>query len=247
MGAMRCAPFLLAAACLLAAAPASACRIPRPPALPIRGDYSAVALATIVGGDEYGAVARLDEVIDGHEEGPTAALDYGTRGGEGIIVTSCGPPGPRVATGARVVLIFRRFQARRVVSGWVALDDAARMDDFFARYVRETSPAVRQKLRRRWHLVNVNQGPVPLTNPRNWLRPHVGGLGWVGPDGFSYVGFRIDDDGGIADCAPVRNFGPGGAPDPRDATICARIADRRFLPPMFARERMGNFRVRWAG
>jgi hypothetical protein len=243
---MRHVPILFLAGCLLAAAPASACRIARPPALPIRGDYSAVALATIVSGDEFGAVARLDEVIDGHAEGPTAELDYGTRTGEGIIVTSCGPPGPRVATGVRVVLIFRRFQARRVVSGWVPLDDAARMDDFFAFYVRETLPAARQALRRRWHLVNLYQGPVPVTDATHWLRPHAGGLGWVGPDGFSYVGFRVDDEGGIADCAPVRNFAPGEGPDPRDATICARIADRRFLPPMFARERMGNFRVRWA-
>jgi hypothetical protein len=49
------------------------------------------------------------------------------------------------------------------------------------------------------------------------------------------------DDGRIVNC------NPHGASSAAGARICEGIRDRRFAPPLFARERNGFFRVRWNG
>lgn len=230
---------------LLAAAEAQACRIRLPAAVPLAANADAVALTTVIGADDHSADLRIDEVLDGALAPVPVHVEYGGRPGPGgIVVTSCGPPGPPVQVGERVVLVYGRRGRERYLIGWVTLEHAAQADDFFALYRRAETAATRWRLRARWRRVNRAQGPIPLSDPEHWLPPHAGGLGWGAgaEENLSYVGFRVADDGRIAEC-----YHPQGVSNRRSNAICARIRDRRFLPPMFARERHGFFRVRWNG
>jgi hypothetical protein len=235
--------FLAGIAGIFAAAGAQACRIRRPEAVPLAANVDAVALTTVVGADDHGADLRIDEVLDGALARANVHVEYGGRPGPGgIVVTSCGPPGPPVHPGERVVLVYGRSTGERYLIGWTTLEYALRADDFFALYQAAQTEPARRRLLARWRQVNRYQGPVPLTDPEHWMPPHVGGLGWGGQDDLAYVSFHVADDGRIAEC-----FALQGVSNPRSDAICARIRDRRFLPPMFARERDGKFRVRWNG
>ena len=231
---------------LLLAAEAQACRIRRPAAVPLASNVDAVALTTVIGGDDHGADLRIDEVLDGRLAPAPVHIDFGGRQdlGGGIVVTSCGPAGPAVGPGERVVLVYGRASSgERYLIGWVTLAFAAEADDFFALYRRAGTPGVRWRLRARFRQVNRHRGPVPRTDPEHWLPAHAGGgLGWGEGEGFSYVGLRVADDGRIAECSGLQ-----GMSNSRSEAICAGISDRRFLPPMFERERNGVFRVRWNG
>lgn len=240
-------PFLAAFAfgltIMIAAAEAEACRIRRPPPLPVLGDFDAIVLTTVTSDDEHSAVLRIDDVLDGRFGERTLRIDFqsGRAAGGGIVITSCGPPGPPVRGGERVVAVLRVHQGQWAADGWMTLEEAGRTDDFFQLYERSRNAPERRRLVRRWRQVNRYRGPVPLSDPEHWLRPHVGALGWVGPDGLAYVQFNVTAEGRIADCA-LSHVNP---PTPHDATICAGIAQRRFAPPLLERERQGLFRVRW--
>jgi hypothetical protein len=239
-GMPRLARLLVLLALSAIPATAEACRIRRPPIVPPRPGSDAVALGTVVAGDAHGADLRVDALLQGSAPA-RVHLEFGTRPGREIVIDSCGPPGPPVAAGDRVVLVFGRNQGTQTLSGWLTLDQAARFDDFFQLYPRARSSAERRRLAARWRLVNRYRGPVPSGDPEHWLPPHVGALGWIGPYDLTYVRFSVADDGRVRECAPLR----GSAPDAREAAACAALARRRFAPPLFERERDGYFRVRW--
>lgn len=240
---MRMMKFVCAAlALLLAAGGAEACRVRRPPAIPILHDYDAVTLATVIRAERHWAEVRFDDVITGRVDREVARLDYGTWPSEsGIVVISCGPPGPAVQAGDEVVVVFGRNRNGQFVQGWVTRADAERNDDFFGLYRRVRDPADRRRVRQRWLAVNRYQGPVPRSDPARWMAPHAGGLGWSAEPDAIAVRFDIDRTGRIADCSVQdRRLDVG-----RNRTICASLRDRRFRPPLFARERHGSYWVRW--
>jgi hypothetical protein len=223
---------------LVVADGAQACRVRGPRLMPPSSEFQAVALATVSGPSERGANIRIDEILYGSLERGDHELWWLTNGVG--YVTGCSPPRPAVETGQQVVVAFLRAQNLDQVYGWVKLEDAARADEFFARYPVATRRE-RRRLLSRWQLVTRYNGPVPLTAAENWMRPHIGGLGWTGSDGWTMVRFDVDDTGRISDCDVVEI----SRSDPRAATICPAIRDRRFARPMFNRERSGFFRVRW--
>lgn len=239
------APLVLVAG----AGAARACRIaPRPP-IPIVGDYEAIFLATATSLDNQRASLRIDEMLDGHMPArrihldlTTGDVDYAGRGplGDQVVIMSCGIYGSAVVAGARLVLAVRR-NGRQFRASWMRIEDAAVADDFFALYRGAARRAERRRLLTRWRLVNRYQGPVPLSDPAQWLPPHGVRLGWGGPGGFAYVGFHLAPDGSIARC----ELSLDNPPSSRNATICDAIRQRRFAPPIFARERLGMLGVRW--
>jgi hypothetical protein len=227
---------------VLAAGPAGACRIRPPPLIPIQTDrtpYDAVAEARVVshGGDE--AEIRYETVFDGRLDRVTGRLSYGH--GAGLLVTDCGQPRPTVRAGDRIVVILVRHEGRQVVLGWMALEDAERVDEYFALYRAERRPAARRRLRDRWREVNRRNGPVPLTDPARWMAPYAGSLRLTAWEGTTRAGFEVTDHGRVANCETYQP-GPAAA---RDATVCERLGRQRFRSPVFARERRGWYEVRW--
>ena len=229
---------LLLATQFVGMAAADACRVPRRPVFPIEGGYESVVIGTVIAHTQSEARLRVDEILDGSIDRPVVTLQVGMPEG---YVSSCGPSGPPVETGARVVVVFKRSDAGQYVHGWLPLDAAARADEFFARHERARRPQEKRRLLARWRMVNRYRGPVPLTDPEHWMPPHVGAVGWVGPDGLTYVSFDVTDDGRIANC----QITPANMSDPGAPAICPAIRNMRFASPLFARERHGFFRVRW--
>ena len=230
----------LVVAQLIVVAAAEACRIPRRPVIPVQGDYDAVILGTVVSEDEYSATVRTDESLDGSVDDREISLTVRFAPG---FMDSCGPRGPVVRPSERVVVVLARQEGRQFVKGWTTLEFAMRADDFFDQYQRARRQSDKRRLRERWRQVNRFRGPVPLSDPESWMPPHVGALGWVGPDGLVYAQFDVTQDGRVANCRPTEQ----GRSDLRTQSICDAIRARRFAPPMFAREREGIFRVRWNG
>ena len=227
---------------------ARACRIPPRPPIPIVGDYEAIFLATATSLDNQGANFRIDEMLDGHMPArrihldlTTGDVDYAGRGplGDHVVIMSCGIYGSAVVAGGQFVLTVKS-NGRQLRASWIRIEDAAVADDFFALYPA-ARPAERRRLLTRWRLVNRYQGPVPLSDPAQWLPPNEVRLGWGGPGGFAHVGIHVAPDGSIARC----ELSADNPPSPRNATICDAIRQRRFAPPIFPRERFGMFGVRW--
>ena len=239
---MRLVARIIVLCLLLAGSGAEACRIRRPPVIPIIWEYDAVAFATVARHEDNGAEARVSEMIVGRADRRTVRLQFGIQQRFGnIVVTSCGPAGPAVRTGDRIVIVFGRSDGRQYVAGWVTRAFAEENDDFFALYGREQDPAERRRLRRHWIEVNRHRGPVPRSDPAHWMSPHAGALEWTTEQNATDVQFDINAQGGVANC----RFWHAERPAARDATICQRLRGRRFEPPLFERERHGMFEVRW--
>ena len=227
-----------------AAGEAAACRLSGIRPLPVRSDYSAVALATVIDGDEHGAEVRFDLTFDGRVAERTVRLEFGVQQRDGnLVITLCQALGPRVRAGDRVVVVtVMTGEGRQRAAGWTTLATAERDDDFFTLYRAETRPDARRRLRERWREVNRLNGPVPLTDPTRWMAPYSGSLGDSGRDGVTRVIFEIADDGRIANC----EISSPNSPVALDDTLCEHLGlQRRFRPPIFARERRGRYEVRW--
>jgi hypothetical protein len=229
---------------------AEACRIRLPGVIPIslaRTPSEAVVLAEVVSADAYSAEVRVDTIFDGRTEERTTRLAWDARAGRPdgeVIITSCGPPGPPVAPGDRVVVVLIRHQGRQAPAGWLTLAEAGRLDDFFPMFLAERRPAARRRLLDRWRLVTRSGGPVPVGDPRHWFAPDAGDLGlraWG--DDITRAEFELDAEGRVASCRTQQTRPPA----PRDASVCAGLRAHRFLPPIFQRERAGWFEVRWRG
>jgi hypothetical protein len=222
---------------------AAACRLSGIRPLPVRSDYAAVALATVIDGDEHGADVRFGLTFDGRVAARTVRLDYSGQQRDGnLVITLCQALGPRVRAGDRVVVVTTMTgEGRQRAAGWTTLATAEREDDFFALYRAEPRSAVRRRLRERWREVNRHGGPIPLTDPSRWMAPFAGGLQFAAFGETTRARFSVGSDGSVVDCEVQR---PGG-PTPRDRRACQRLSRQRFLPPVFARERYGYYEVRW--
>jgi hypothetical protein len=226
---------------ILAAGPAYACRIPPPPLIPIRIErtpYDAVAEATVLAHGEDGAEVRYEMIFYGQVEQVVAPLPYHPFD---MIISSCGPPRPRVTTGDRILVVLGRHEGRQVALAWIPLDQAERADEFFALYRAERRPAARRRLSERWHAVNIHNGPVPVTNPARWMAPYAGSLGLTGSEARTHAYLEIAGDGRVASCVTSQH----GPADARAPALCRRLRRKRFQPPIFARERQGWYEVRW--
>ncbi|HYI48812.1 MAG TPA: hypothetical protein VEX35_10150 [Allosphingosinicella sp.] len=235
-----------AAFCLaLSAMPSAAlaCRVRPPPLIPIdlaRTPYEAVALAEVVSHDQGGAQIRFITLFDGGVD--QATLRIGSDGPQAeVVVSSCGPPGPAVVTGDRIVVLLGRNAGRQHAIGWMMLADAERNDEFFPRFLAERRPMARRRLAARWREVNRNNGPVPTTDPARWMAPYAGSLELRGWEGTTRAEFEVAGDGRVVGC---QTYQPGPTVA-RDAILCRRLGRQRFQPPIFARERRGHYEVRW--
>lgn len=228
---------------------ARACRIPQPPIIPIsvaRTPYDAVALAEVVSRDSNGADVRYTEAFDGRLDRDRGRISWGIdpNAPPNWVVITCGPgAGPQLQPGDRVVVLLTRTSIGLYPLGWMKLDDANHQDEFFGIYLAERRPAARLRLSRRWHLVNLHAGPVPVGDPAGWLAPEQGQLGrgpWV--EGVTNAEFEVDPHGRVTNCIagqPGRGMVAGNP-------LCTRLGARRFLAPIFARERRGFYQVREA-
>ncbi len=236
--------FFLGLSLTAAAGEAAACRLSGIRPLPVRSNYAAVALATVVDGDEHGADVRFGLTFDGRVAERTVRLDYrGQQGDGGLVITLCQALGPRVSAGDRVVVVtMLTGEGRQRAAGWTTLATAEQEDDFFALYRTEPRPAARRRLRERWREVNRLNGPVPLTDPARWMAPYSGSLGSTGGEGITRATFEITNDGRLANCEIIWPDSPVAL----DGALCEHLSrQRRFRPPIFARERRGWYEVRW--
>ena len=227
---------------LLSATQAQACRVPPRPIIPIASTlaYDAVAFATVTGEGNADLNVRIDELVEGRVDSSVMPL-VRTPGPNEIVITCGGFARQQVAAGDRVVVVIGRFEGRQGVLGWTTLELAALLDDFFRLYPAERSPVARRRLRERWRQVNHFGGPVPLSDPSRWMAPFAGGLGFAGTGERTRAIFQVGPDGRVSGCETER----ARAATPREHWVCDRLRRQRFRPPVFARERGGQYEVRW--
>lgn len=106
-----------------------------------------------------------------------------------------------------------------------------------------TDSEARRVLMERAALVTQFRGPVPETDPNQWLGVIEGSLrGTASRKPITRVRFRVNDDGFIEDC---RIFIPRKPLD-RDRGVCETLRSQaRFKAPMLSQEREGIFEARW--
>jgi hypothetical protein len=212
---------------------ANACRVPYRPVEPLYQHFDAAALATVLSSEGSSTTVGLDRFIRGSADRKRIQLSFEHPPG------SCGPGGPRVQIGEKLVIYFAGQQARR----WDRQTDLISRDPYVEAALAEVTPAKRKRLLRRAAEVMKFKGPVPVTNPALWAAPHAGDLGWTASSGnITRARFQVLNDGTLSDCRVFL----ASKPADRDNLVCHSLKlQRRFKAPLLSQERKGMYEVRW--
>lgn len=228
---------------------ANACRVPIQQVDPLHQQYDASAFATVTTVSEGVAQINVGRRLWGSPPVGQVELvfDYDAAGNideNSIVVSGCGPGGPRLALHELVVVYFRNGTIVRWAHAAQMVMRDPHVQAAFLNAHSEIGRKLKRDQSRRADEVVHFKGPVPRSDPAQWVKPFDGSLGWVFPSAaYSTFKFQVEHDGRIANC----RAGGGATKDPEisDKVCKMLVKNASFKRPRLTHERTGIFVIRW--